>query len=72
MVSICKFLNFISNILLRPVFSGLFLFFVLISDDVHALTPKHHIEKIEVAGPGYLNIKLSKEGLAYNINEILI
>ncbi len=31
----------------------------------------HHFEKIEVAGPGFLNIKLSKEGLAYNINEIL-
>ena len=26
------------------------MFFVLISDDVHALTPKHHIEKIEIIG----------------------
>ncbi len=31
----------------------------------------NHFEKIEVAGPGFLNIKLSKEGLAHNINEIL-
>ena len=30
-----------------------------------------HFEKIEVAGPGFLNIKLSKEGLAFNINAIL-
>ncbi len=31
----------------------------------------NHFEKIEVAGPGFLNIKLSKEGLIANINEIL-
>ncbi len=30
----------------------------------------NHFEKIEIAGPGFLNIKLSKEGLAFNINEI--
>tara|TARA_B100000575_G_C23138074_1_gene661655 strand:+ start:355 stop:2079 length:1725 start_codon:yes stop_codon:yes gene_type:complete len=29
-----------------------------------------HFEKIEVAGPGFLNIKLSKEGLVSNINII--
>ena len=29
-----------------------------------------HFEKIELAGPGFLNIKLSKKGLVYNINEI--
>ena len=29
-----------------------------------------HFEVIEIAGPGFLNIKLSKEGLASNINEI--
>ena len=31
----------------------------------------NHFEKIEVAGPGFLNIKLSEEGLVYNINDIL-
>ena len=30
-----------------------------------------HFQKIEIAGPGFLNIKLSNEGLAININEIL-
>ena len=30
-----------------------------------------HFEKIEIAGPGFLNIKLSKEGLVNNINMIL-
>ncbi len=30
-----------------------------------------HFEKIEVAGPGFLNIKLSKEGIVTNINSIL-
>ena len=29
-----------------------------------------HFEIVEVAGPGFLNIKLSSEGLAKNINEI--
>ena len=30
-----------------------------------------HFEKIEVAKPGFLNIKLSKEGIVTNINSIL-
>ena len=30
-----------------------------------------HFEKIEIAGPGFLNIKLSKEGIVTNINSIL-
>ncbi len=30
-----------------------------------------HFEKIEIAGPGFLNIKLSKKGLIDNINDIL-
>ena len=29
-----------------------------------------HFEKIEVAGPGFLNIKLSKEGIIFNIEKI--
>ncbi len=43
-------MNFISNILKRPVLTGLFLFFLLISDDILASPPKHHIEKIEIIG----------------------
>ena len=31
----------------------------------------NHFEKIDVAGPGFLNIKLSKQGIAENINEII-
>ncbi len=31
----------------------------------------NHFEKVEVAGPGFLNIKLSKEGIVLNINEII-
>ena len=31
----------------------------------------NHFEKVEVAGPGFLNIKLSKEGIILNINEII-
>ena len=31
----------------------------------------NHFKKIEVAGPGFLNIKLSEEGLVFNINDIL-
>ncbi len=31
----------------------------------------NHFEKIDIAGPGFLNIKLSKEGYVFNINEIL-
>ena len=30
-----------------------------------------HFEKIDIAGPGFLNIKLSKDGLIENISEIL-
>ncbi len=30
----------------------------------------NHFETIEIAGPGFLNIKLSKEGFVANINEI--
>tara|TARA_B100001248_G_scaffold259711_1_gene246267 strand:+ start:170 stop:1894 length:1725 start_codon:yes stop_codon:yes gene_type:complete len=30
-----------------------------------------HFEKIEIAGPGFLNINFSKEGLVFNINNIL-
>ena len=38
----------------------------------HLLLKKiSHFEKIEVAGPGFLNIKLSKEGMISNINDIL-
>ena len=43
-------MDFTFNTLERLVSTGLFLFFVLISDDVHALTPKYHIEKIEIIG----------------------
>ena len=51
MVSICKFLNFISNIFIRPVFSGLFyLLFILILNDIMATEPKYQIEKIEILG----------------------
>ncbi len=32
----------------------------------------NHFETIEIAGPGFLNIKLSKEGFVANINEIFI
>ena len=31
----------------------------------------NHFEKIEIAGPGFINIKLSKEGVVLNINDIL-
>ncbi len=31
----------------------------------------NHFEKIDIAGPGFLNIKLSKDALVANINEIL-
>ena len=30
-----------------------------------------HFENVDVAGPGFLNIKLSKEGIVSNINEII-
>ena len=32
----------------------------------------NHFEKIDIAGPGFLNIKLSKKGIAENINEIIM
>ncbi len=32
----------------------------------------NHFEKIEVAGPGFLNIKLSNQGITDNINDIFI
>ena len=51
MVSTCKFLNFISNIFIRPVFSGLFyLLFILILNDIMATEPEYQIEKIEILG----------------------
>ena len=51
MVSICKFLNFISNIFTRPVFSGLFyLLFILMLNDIMATESKYQIEKIEIRG----------------------
>ena len=31
----------------------------------------NHFEKIDIAGPGFLNIKLSKKALVYNVNVIL-
>ncbi len=31
----------------------------------------NHFEKIEIAGPGFLNIKLTKEGITSNINDII-
>ena len=51
MVSTCKFLNFIPNILKRPVSSGLFyLLFILILNDIMAMGQGYHIEKIEIIG----------------------
>ena len=35
------------------------------------LNKESHFEKIDVAGPGFLNIKLSKSAFVFNINEIL-
>ena len=31
----------------------------------------NHFEKIEIAGPGFINIKLSKEAVVLNVNDIL-
>ena len=51
MVSTCKFLSFIPNILKRPVSSGLFyLLFILILNDIMAMGRRYHIEKIEIIG----------------------
>tara|TARA_B100000927_G_scaffold288473_1_gene283132 strand:- start:189 stop:1481 length:1293 start_codon:yes stop_codon:yes gene_type:complete len=47
---IFKFLNFKLNILIRPVFTGLFLFFVLILDEIFASEFRPNIEKIEIIG----------------------
>ena len=43
-----------------------------LAQNIKILLIKHikHFEKIEVAGPGFLNINLSKEGLVTNINNI--
>ena len=43
-----------------------------LAKNIKILLIKHikHFEKIEVAGPGFLNINLSKEGLVANINYI--
>ncbi len=45
----------------------------LLAEDIKRLLLKkiNHFEKIEVAGPGFLNIKLSKDALVENINEII-
>mgnify|MGYP006265075465 FL=1 len=45
----------------------------ILANDIKKILIKNinHFEKIEVAGPGFLNIKLSEEGLIYNINDIL-
>ena len=45
----------------------------ILANDIKKILIKNinHFEKIEVAGPGFLNIKLSEEGLVYNINDIL-
>ena len=51
MVLTYKFLNFISNILKRPVSSGLFYcVFFLTLDDIMPAEPRHQIEKIEILG----------------------
>ena len=43
-----------------------------LANDIKDLLSKkiHHFEKIDIAGPGFLNIKLSKEALIKNINDI--
>ena len=43
-------MNFNFNILERLVSTGLFLFSVIISNDLHALTSKQYVEKIEIIG----------------------
>ena len=44
-----------------------------LAGDIRDLLLKNivHFKKIEIAGPGFLNIKFSKEGLVFNIKEIL-
>ena len=43
-----------------------------LANDIKKLLLKNinHFETIEIAGPGFLNIKFSKAGLAFNINEV--
>ena len=43
-----------------------------LANDIKDLLSKkiNHFEKIDIAGPGFLNIKLSKEALIKNINDI--
>ena len=36
------------------------------------LRKESHFEKIDVAGPGFINIKLSNDALVFNINKILM
>ena len=44
-----------------------------LADKIKSLLLKNvnHFEKVDIAGPGFLNIKLSKQALVENINEIL-
>jgi len=44
-----------------------------LAKDIRDLLLKNinHFEQIDIAGPGFLNIKLSKDGFVVNINEIL-
>ena len=44
-----------------------------LAEDIKDLLLKNinHFEKIDIAGPGFLNIKLSKNGYVVNINNIL-
>ena len=45
-----------------------------LANDIKDLLLKNinHFDQIDIAGPGFLNIKLTKQGLATNINDILI
>ena len=44
-----------------------------LAKDIRNLLLKNinHFEQIDIAGPGFLNIKLSKDGFVVNINDIL-
>ena len=46
---------------------------VNLAEDIKKLLLKkiNHFEKIDIASPGFLNIKLSKDALVVNINEII-
>ena len=69
MVSICNFLNFISNILIRPVFSGLFyLFFIFVLNDIMATEPRNQIEKIEILGLNKTKHYIIKREIFHPIN----